>query len=84
MSGRVSFNKIEFDCTFSPIFDITDLLPKPARQLYKLIQPDGEFTEFLGTVPRPGRWDIEGNLDVAIENIEITERGNLYDRQGSD
>lgn len=53
------------------------------RSEFYMVEAHGDFVKFLGD-PLPGRLSPDGELPVSVADIEILERGNVYDRQGSD
>lgn len=48
--------------------------------------PDGEYVRFIGTVGEPSEIPAgeETIFDTPVTVSEVTERGNIYDREGSD
>lgn len=76
-----------FDLTFesscdSTLFEAT----KRARQNFRLEADDGEYVEFSGKMA--GNFTARASEEMLytglVDDIEIIERGNKFDREGSD
>ncbi len=64
------------------IFDGEMEMPRLPDAEFCFLDPAGEFVKFTA-MQMSGRMSSDGELRVTLENIDIVERGNIYDRQGS-
>ena len=77
-------SEISFPVTFDPTDNpFARFFKEEPRREFFILEPCGDFVKFTGTIAAGGLSD-EGELPVSVSNIEIEERGNLYDKQGSD
>ena len=72
--------------TGSTLVALQASFPPPIRSEFKILDVDGTYVQFEATpVTSPAHEGGDGmEMSVELTNIEVIERGSIFDRQGAD